>query len=453
MKVRYITEGVFKTKEQVRVAREKEKEMSNQERVAGTFNKIVGEKIAYLIKEAVRKKGIYPFQTNIFSTGEYYEEVKTSKKEVAVRLEDENGKQVIHLSFDYGCFIPVIKSGKPCKNININGWVTNDYNIRNKLMQKDALKSMVTKIKNFAATRGEEILGKEYRNICGMVVDGDIVIDEISMYGNQENVEELNFVIRTPRTDGNVSNFTSKQRRTAFVREMNQPDEFTNNYKVILERVMKLVDFKVPVNLVVEISTVANGSNAMTIAIDNVFPGYDTLGDIEEAAGVPGAIADCILSYFKFRGFVHYDSEQIQKLARNCTHIMFDFGDTFKGRYTPDKGFILDRAEIPFIKDVVIAADSAKRYYSKFYVDFNFVKSTTKSSFYVNEYDKDKGDTLSFSAYSHSERDEYLARKTRNENSIKPFAVRTNFEKNDSNFKNVKTLVNFIEANLLGPAM
>ena len=51
MKIRYITEGVFKTKEQVLKAREKEREMSNQDRIVGTFNKVVGEKIAYLIKE------------------------------------------------------------------------------------------------------------------------------------------------------------------------------------------------------------------------------------------------------------------------------------------------------------------------------------------------------------------------------------------------------------------
>lgn len=459
MKVRYITEGVFKTKEQVLKAREKEREMSNQDRIVGTFNKVVGEKIAYLIKEAVRRKGIYPYQISMFSSGEHYEEVKTSKKEVTVKLEDDNGKQVIHLSFDYGCFVPSIgKSSKPCKDININGWVTSDYyNVRNKLIQQNALKSMVAKIKNFAASRGEEVLGREYRDICRMVVDGDIVIDEISMYSNQENVDELNFVIHASLSDITPDNFTSKDRRTACVREINQPDIFNSPYKVILERVMKLVDFKVPVNLIVEIFTMNNGSNTMTAAIDTVFPGYETLGDIEEAAGVPGAIANCVLSCFEFRKDryaegLYYDKERIQELARNCTYIMFDFEDTFKGRYTPDKGFILDKAEIPYIKDVVISADST-RYYSKFYVDFNFFKNTTTSSLYVNEYDKDKDNKLSFSAYSSVHANDGLARRIRNENSTRPFTIKEDFDKNDPNFKNVKTLVNFIETDLLGPAM
>jgi ASC-1-like (ASCH) protein len=452
MKVRYIIEGVFKTKEQMLKAREKEREMSNQERVAGTFNKIIGEKIAFLIKEAVKKKGIYPFQSTMFSTGEYYDEVKTSKKDVAVRLADENGKQVIHLSFDYGCFIPSIKNGKPCKDINVNGWVLNDYNVCNKLIREEALKSMVTKIKNFAASRGEEILGKENRDICGMVVDGDIVIDEISMYDNQDNVEELNFVVRAPLHIGTTDNFISKNRRTAWVREMNQSEgESTNSYKVILERVMKLVDFKVPVNLTVEITSVNNTSSTMTVAIDKVFPGYKTWGDIEEAAGVPEAIAECILSYFKFneryyKEGVNYDREQIQELAKNCTHIMFDFEDAFKGRYTPDKGFILDKAEKPYIKDVTIAIDSAMRYNSKFYVNFNFIKYSSSTSLHVSEYNKDKDDTLSFSAFS-SENTKYLGRRIRN------FTIRMIFGKNDSNFKNVKTLANFIETDLLGPAM
>lgn len=353
MKIKYISEGVFKNPEQARAAREREMKMSNQERVAGTFNKLINDRINYIIQLAVQKKGIYPFQVSMFSYGSEGSVVKLSKKEVKCNFGIEDGKNVIHLSFDYGKFVV---GNKDCAEINLNSWIMNDWNSIRKLRKDVAHKNMVTKIINFI-DRVKMFFDKHDQEICDLILGSEIVIDDISMYNEPGDIEEIRFDIHGTQYHISEKRYLA-DKRNRFVKDLDSNGESNRTADMkVLRNLMELVDFNVPVKLMIE---VINYSLNRMVAIESAFPGYKTLGDLEKGVGVQDLVMNMFMNSCKEHKYKlkQEDVESLEKQFNECSFIMFDYVDVYIGRYYKDKGLKIESSNAPVISSVIIGSEN-----------------------------------------------------------------------------------------------
>ena len=98
---------------------------------------------------------------------------------------------------------------------------------------------------------GEDILGSENKEICKMVLDNEMVIDEISMYGGQDEVKELEICMSINNYNYNASKqaYITKKKRMSCIKAINDIDETKLNRRTIIERIMNLISFKVPIGV------------------------------------------------------------------------------------------------------------------------------------------------------------------------------------------------------------
>ncbi len=380
MKVRYITEGIFKNPEQARAAREREREMSNQEKVVGTFNKLIGDRINYIIGLAVQKKGIYPFQLSMFSHGTGGSSIKVSKKEVKCTFGIEDDKKVIHLSFDYGKFVV---GRKDCTKINLNSWAVNDWNTVQSMRKGSVLKSMVTKIINFI-DKEKVFFDKHDQEICDLILGSEIVIDDISMYNEPGDVEEITFNIFGQQHWISEKGYLSDKKRNKFINDMGPGGE--SNYGKVMHNLMEVVDFNIPIKLFIE---VVNYSPNKMITIESAFPGYKTLGDLEKGAGVPGVVMKAFMDFCKEMQYTleQKDVELLEKEFNECSFIMFDYVDTHIGRYYKDKGLEIEKSNVPVFNSVIFGNTNRMSSYAWGGLYTRFV--ATRSNSNLGRYESD----------------------------------------------------------------
>ena len=440
MKIRYITEGVFKNPEQARAARERERGMSNADRVAGTYNKLIGDRINYIIQLAVQKKGIYPFQLSMFSHGSAGSSIKVSKKEVKCTFVIEDEKKVIHLSFDYGKFII---GKRNCTEINLNSWVANEWSTVQNTRPNFVLKNMVAKIINFI-DKERVFFDKHDQEICNLILGSEIVIDNISMYNEPGDVEEITFNIFGQQWWVSEKEYLSDKKRNKFINDMGPGGE--NNYGKVMRNLMELVDFNIPIKLFIE---VVNHSPNKMIMIENAFPGYKTLGDLEKGAGVPGVVMNAFMNYCKEFQYVveQKDVELLEKKFNECSLIMFDYVDTYTGRYYKDKGLKIESSNIPVLNSTVFGSGnsySRSCNYGELYT--SFVATRNNSNLSRNEFDTITMFTrINLGIYFYNEADSVSHRDN---------LLNMRHILNDSRpyYDDIVTLIGFI-SNLIGPAI
>lgn len=390
MKVRYITEGVFKTKEQMLKARAKEKEMTNQERVAGVANKVIAEKIDYIIKTIVRDKEIYPFDVSMFSCKldemhNVYSEVKFSKKDVYCYLEEnEKGKKTIHLSFDYGMFVlntlNNYRNGKACGRLKVTSW---DMNKVNKLSKQVFERSVSAKIKNCI---NKELLklGTKDNEVCKLILDSKIVVDNIYMYTKQNEFDKLTFTLTNDNYPMSITNFVTQDKR-GISKTMEQFDN--EEVSIILRNLAEFIDFGIP--LEIEVKLITHAPSTKLASISRLLPGYDTLSDLEEAAGVKGVFMDCTKYFMSKCKFEMSDNDynMFKDQIENCSFIVFNYEDKFYGQYVPGKGFVYNRIELPEIKSVMFS-DNRDKYSSRIYVSIGYRMTEPNLIVYILSEDK-----------------------------------------------------------------
>ena len=105
MKVKYITEGVFKNPTQARAARAQAKELSNADKVAGTANKIIADKVKNVLLKIITEKKLTPIKfSDLFSYkySSYEESAYSLKRECDCNVDFSSGTPLIKLSFDFG---------------------------------------------------------------------------------------------------------------------------------------------------------------------------------------------------------------------------------------------------------------------------------------------------------------------------------------------------------------
>ncbi len=391
MKVRYITEGVFKTKEQILKVRAKEKEMSNQERVAGVASKVIGEKIDQIIKMIVQNKEICPFDADMFSckieeTHNLYSQVELSKKDVYSYLEEgENGKKVIHLSFDFGMFVlksnwKDVKSDKACAKLKLSSW---DIARVNKLNKRLFATSVSTKIKNYINKRLLKP-GMKDNEVCNLILDSKIVVDNIYMYTKQNEFDKLTFVLSDDHYTHPmmVKYFVNNEKRN-----INKIMKKFKTEEIILQNLAEFIDFGIPIEI--EMKLITHSPSTTLASIPVMFPGYNTLGDLEKAAGAEGVFMDCTKYYMSINKFEmsDYDYNTFEYKIDNCSYIIFNYEDTFYGEYVPGQGFVYNRAELPKIKSIMFS-DNRDKYLSRTYVSVGYRSAEPNMIVYVISEDK-----------------------------------------------------------------
>ena len=368
MKVKYIKEGVFKTKEQVLKNRERENELSNQEKVAGVFNKVVVEKINYIIKTVIQESAIYPFTVGMFSerVDEYNNircEVKTSKKEVYCSLlENEKGEKEIHLTFDYGIFVHDTPKAKACEKLDITSWDMNDIERIDKEIFR---RSVSNKIKNYI-NRDLVKPGMQDKEICDLILDSKIVVDNIYMYTNQNAVDKLTFCLSDNRYSMTVKNFVTKNKR-----DIGSMRQYFDNEEVIVESLLQVIDFGVPVEIELKVTCI-NPSSKLSL-ISDLFPDYDTLGDLEKGAGVDNTFMDCTEHFMDLHNYEMNNKcyKILKNQIENCSYIVFNYSDIFRGTFIPGKGFVYEQVGLPIVNDILIA-DSHDKFSSNIFIHLGY---------------------------------------------------------------------------------
>lgn len=358
--------------------------MTNQERVAGVANKVLGEKIDQIIKMVVQNKEIYPFDADMFSyrfdeTSSICSQVELSKKEVYCYLEEgKNGKKIIHLSFDYGMFVlksnwKDVKSDKACNRLKVSSW---DINRVNKLNKKVFERSVSAKIKNCI---NKEFMkpGMKDGEACKLILDSKIVIDKIYMYTKQDEFDKLSFVFHYSNFPATVTKFIAKDKRS-----ISEELERFSNEEIVVRCLAEFIDFGIPVEI--EMKTVTHSPSTKLARISDVFPGYNTLGDFERAAGVEGVFMDCAEYFMNKNKFeMSYDDYNTFKdQIENCSHVIFNYEDKFYGKYVPGQGFVYDNIELPKIKSIMFS-DNRDKYRSRIYVSIGYRKAEPSLIVYI----------------------------------------------------------------------
>ena len=105
MKVRYISEGIFMNPAQARAARAKAQELSNADKVSGTANKVIADKVKNVLLKIITEKKLSPIKFSdlfLYKYSTWQESAYSLKRECDCNVDFSSGTPVIKLSFDFG---------------------------------------------------------------------------------------------------------------------------------------------------------------------------------------------------------------------------------------------------------------------------------------------------------------------------------------------------------------
>ena len=268
---------------------------------------------------------------------------------------------------------------------------------------------------------------KEFFDI---ILDSRIVVDKIYMYSNQNEVKKMVFNISDDLYTMSIKNFVTKNKRNVTER---------GKYKeeLVLEKMVELVDFGVPVEIEMRVETHAPTSKLALIS--DLFTDYETVNDLENSAGVEAPFMKCV-DYFLNNN--NYEMNRncykiLKNQIENCSHIVFNYIDTYCGTYNPVKGFVYKQVGNPKINSIAFA-DTHDKFSCGIFMQIGIRELDSSFMMYILSNDRvymTKKGTKRYNDYSR----------------LNEVPITTLIKDDIGCYTEVKTFMNFIER-LFGPA-
>lgn len=348
MKIKYITEGYFKNKADMQVQRAKERELTNQEKVANTYSSALVGKVQSIIQKIVYDKRINPVVASLFYVnGDYDADGKTTyeRRDISCKIDYNGENPIIHVNFTLGRIIPtrIPRNEKPCSEVFMYG--EHDYpQILNRLNKTNISANFSKTIKKEIG-QAIKICDSSQRAWYEFILNSNIVIDDINMYTNATDIQEL------------VIKFGYYAFRYNYYGETKEQfeEKVLSVYKDLAERLTSTIHFGIPVKFIIPIRNVLLGNtendkfnNDFAISADYVSfadifgKDYKNLGEIEDAIGKNNTLARLILYISTSNGgfsiskyletSVEEESplkQQIDELVRKCDHVWITYRQQF----------------------------------------------------------------------------------------------------------------------------
>lgn len=351
MKVKLIQEGYFKNPEQMKAEKERRLAMTDTDRAiktAATITNSINRIINTILKK--RSCNINPFSISstfiggsaVSDTG--WGETKVEKREVSCIVErDSTGKNIITVDLDLGRLVDK-SNNKPFYDLMLNL----DYDeLHLKTLNKNKIKELFEKkIKNAVKKEYQANKTSTDKPFFEFILNSDIVLDNIFLYKNvQGNEPELTMSVRHhTRTNKHLLSKLEENHIVGGFSEKFDPitEEGRKRYEKALEALMNVVTFGKDFKFYIVSEREINDNSKYFKFYENPWSGekeerpgnswwkaimplfaqknisYKTLGELEDAAGISGAIetlaANFIENSIKLSGAPKYDSKLKKEL-------------------------------------------------------------------------------------------------------------------------------------------
>lgn len=370
MKVKYITEGVFKNPTQARAARAQAQGLSNADKVAGTANKIIADKVKNVLLKIIAEKKLTPIKfSDLFSYkySSYEESAYYLKRECDCNVDFSSGTPVIKLSFDFGGITgrPATSSVRPASSwitLNASGLDLEFQEYRNKEIVSNRfckkLKNAVKQLMNTATSND--------KMVYQFILDNDMIIDKMYLYRDKGLIQVNEFTVNYPVQilycgDNNVLKKDGRDFIKNFV---------NTKYKKVIDDVLGIFDFGIPVNVSIPIVTrdksstqYSNSGVSMTL-ISDIFPGCETFHDMKIAAFSEGEdFEDSLLDIAAKSGtYMCIGADTIAGKRKNkeleaAKYINACYLMIFEGHYFSSSGLKIDKETGPILESLMISPD------------------------------------------------------------------------------------------------
>ena len=372
MKVRYISEGIFMNPAQARAARAKAQELSNADKVSGTANKVIADKVKNVLLKIITEKKLSPIKFSdlfIYKYSTWEETAYSLKRDCDCVVDFSSGTPVIKLSFDFGGITgrPPTSSVRPASSwitLNASGVDLEFSEYRDK---ETVTNHFCKKLKN-AVKRLMTTATNNDKMIYQFILDNDIIIDKMYLYRDKGLIQVNEFTVNYPTQslycgDRNVL----EKNGMVFIKN------FVNtNFKKVIDDVLGIFDFGLPVN--VSIPTVIrdksssqynDGGSVMTL-ISDIFPGCETFHDMKIAAFPEGEdFGDSLLDVAAKSSSRTYDCIKLDtpagkrknKEIEAAKYINAYYLMIFEGHYFSNSGLKIEKETGPTIERLMISSD------------------------------------------------------------------------------------------------
>ena len=370
MKVRYISEGIFMNPTQARAARAKAQELSNVDKVSGTANKVIVDKVKNVLLKIITEKKLSPIKfSNLFSYkySTWQETAYSLKRECDCDVDFSSGTPVIKLSFDFGGITgrPATSSVRPASSwitLNASGLDLEFPEYRNK---ETVSNSFCKKLKN-AVKQLMTTATNNDKMIYQFILDNDIIIDKMYLYRDKGLIQKNEFTVNYPTqilycNDRDILTKDGRNLIDGFVK---------TDYKKVIDDVLGIFDFGIPVSVSIPIVTrnkssshYTDAGSAMTL-ISDIFPGCETFHDMKTAAFSEGEdFEDSLLDIAAKSGTYNCigadttTGKRKNKEIETAKYISAYYLMIFEGHYFSNSGLKIDKETGPIIERLMITPD------------------------------------------------------------------------------------------------
>ena len=370
MKVRYISEGIFMNPTQARAARAKAQELSNADKVSGTANKVIADKVKNVLLKIITEKKLSPIKfSDLFSYkySTWQESAYSLKRECDCNVDFSSGTPVIKLSFDFGGITgrPPTSSVRPASS-----WITlnasgvdlefpeyrDKETVSNRFCKK--LKNAVKLLMNTATSND--------KTIYQFILDNDMIIDKMYLYRDKGLIQVNEFTVNYPTQvlycgDRNVLKKDGRDFIKSFV---------NTNFKKVIDDVLGVFDFGIPVSVSIPIVTrdksssqYSDAGSVMTL-ISDIFPGCKTFHDMKIAAFSEGEDFENSLldiatksGTYSCIGADTTTGKRKNNEIEEAKYISAYYLMIFEGHYFSNSGLKIDKETGPTIERLMISSN------------------------------------------------------------------------------------------------